>query len=137
LRFLVICVDTSNYTKVRLIARFLLHILANALAILTAEWLVPNVFYSYSFLSLMKLAALLGIINFVLKPILKTLAAPLILLSLGLFTIIINVFLVWLVTYLAPELNIEGLNAFFWTTIIIIAFNFIVSSAIREAKSAA
>lgn len=119
----------------RLIARFLLHILANALAILAAEWLVPNVFYSYGFLSLMKLAVLLGIINFVLKPILKTLAAPIILLSLGFFTIIINIFLVWLVTYLAPELKIIGLNAFFWTTIIITAFNFVVSIAIKEAKA--
>ncbi len=120
----------------RIIARFFLHVLANALAILAAEWLIPNVFYSYSFLSLMKLAVLLGVINFVLKPILKTLAAPLILLSLGLFTVIINIFSVWLVTYLAPELNIAGLNAFFWTTIIIIAFNFVVSVAIREAKQA-
>ncbi len=120
----------------RIIARFLLHIIANALAVLAAEWLVPNVFYSYSFLSLMKLAVLLGIINFVLKPILKTLAAPLILLSLGLFTIIINVFSVWLVTYLAPELRIAGLNAFFWATFVIIAFNFVVSVAIKEAKPA-
>ena len=120
----------------RLIARFLLHVLANALAILAAEWLIPKIFYSYSFLSLMKLAVLLGIINFVLKPILKTLAAPIILLSLGLFTIIINIFSVWLVTYLAPELKIVGLDAFFWTTIVVIAFNFVVSVAIREAKPA-
>lgn len=115
-----------------MIIRFLLYIIANAVAILAAEWLVPGVVYSYDFISLMKIALFLAIANAFIKPLAKLLAGPLILLTLGLFTLIINIFLIWLVIRFAPELSITGLNAYFWTMLIVSAFNFIVSMATRK-----
>jgi len=117
-----------------MIIRFLLHIIANALAILTAEWLVPGVIYNYEFLSLIKIALILALTNVLLKPVLKMVFSPLILVTLGLFTIIINVFLIWLVVYFVPELSIASFNAYFWTMIIISIFNFIVSAASHSKK---
>lgn len=117
----------------------MLHILATSLAILAAEWLIGGVIFQYDFVALMKLALLMGVINFFLKPILKMIAAPVILLTLGLFTFVINTFLVWLVVYIAPTFNvqftIQGLNAFIWTMLIVTAFNLIVSIAIKEART--
>lgn len=115
-----------------MITRFLLYIIANAVAILTAEWLIPGVIYNYNFVSLMKIALFLAIANAFIKPLAKLLAGPLILLTLGLFTLIINVFLIWLVARFAPELNVNGLNAYFWTMLVVSAFNFIVSMATRK-----
>lgn len=117
------------------ISRLILHIFANALAILTAVWLVPNVVFDYNFINLVKIAVLLGLVNFFLKPIIKTITAPLIWLTLGLFTLVINIFLIWLVTYFAPELRIQGLNAFFWTMIIVSVLNYIVPFAIRDKQA--
>lgn len=115
-----------------MITRFILHIIANALAILAAEWLVPGVIFQYEFLILIKIALMLALVNAFLKPIIKLIAGPLILLTLGLFTLIINLLLIWLVAYLAPELSINGLAAYFWTMIIAGAFNFIVSAATHK-----
>ncbi len=111
-----------------MIVRFLLHIIANALAILTAMRFVPNVVYSYEPMNLLKIALILALANAFIKPILKLLFSPLILLTLGLFTIVINIFMVWLAVYFAPELSITGITAYFWTTIIVSFFNFIVSA---------
>ncbi len=112
-----------------MIISFLIHIIANALAILTAEWLVPGVIYKYELLSLIKIALILALTNVFLKPVLKMIFSPLILVTLGLFTIIINVFLIWLVVHFVPELSIASFNAYFWTMIIISFFNFMASAA--------
>ena len=115
-----------------MITRFLLHIIANAVAILAAEWLVPDVIYKYDFISLMKIALFLAVANALIKPLVKLIAGPLILLTLGLFTLVINMFLIWLAVQFTPELIITGFNAYFWVMIIVSALNFIVSLATHK-----
>jgi len=117
-----------------MIISFLLHIIANALAILTAVRFVPNVVYSYEPVSLLKIAFILALANAFIKPILKLLFSPLILLTLGLFTIVINIFMVWLAVYFAPELSITGITVYFWTMIIVSFFNFIASTVSPNKK---
>lgn len=115
-----------------MIVNFLLHIIANASAVVAAGRLVPNVVFDYNFLSLFKIALLLALANALIKPVLKLVFSPLILVTLGLFTLAINLFLIWLVTKLAPELMIAGFSAYFWTMVIISIFNFAVSAFLRE-----
>ncbi len=111
-----------------MIKSFLLHIIANAVAILASAWLLPNVFYEYEFLSLIKIAAMLAAANALIKPILKMIFGPFILITLGFFTLIINIFLIWLVASFAPELRIVGLSTYFLIMIIVSFFNFTVSA---------
>lgn len=110
-----------------MITNFLFHIIANAIAILASAWLVPNVFYQYELISLIKIAIMLAVANALLKPLLKMVFSPLILITLGFFTLIINIFLIWLVTYFTPELSIVGFSTYFFVMIIVSFFNFIVS----------
>lgn len=106
--------------------RFLLHIIGNAAAILLSAWLVPNVFYQYDLVGLTKIALMLAIANALIKPLLKMIFSPLILITLGLFTLVINVFLIWLVVYFSPELSIVGFTAYFLIMIIVSFFNVMV-----------
>ncbi|MBI2634929.1 MAG: phage holin family protein [Parcubacteria group bacterium] len=115
-----------------MIIGFLFRIIANALAILAAAWLVPNIVFNYEFIALLKLALILALVNTFLKPVLKLIFSPLILITLGLFTFVINIFLLWLVVYFTPELSISGFYAYFLTTLILSAFNFIVSAATNK-----
>lgn len=112
-----------------MITGFLLHIVASAVAILASARFLPNVFYEYEFFSLIEIAAMLAAANVLIKPILKVIFSPLILVTLGFFTLIINIFLIWLVTLFAPELRIVGINAYFLTMLTVSFFNFIVSAA--------
>ncbi|MBU4351163.1 phage holin family protein [Candidatus Parcubacteria bacterium] len=72
------------------------------------------------------IGAVLGVINFFIKPILDTLALPLKILTLGLFSLIINMVLVWLVDIAFVELVIIGLAPLFWTTALVWLANFIL-----------
>lgn len=63
--------------------------------------------------------AFLGLLNFLLKPVLKIITFPLRVLTLGLFGFVLNMFLVWVVDIFFLELAIQGIIPLFWTTLII------------------
>lgn len=115
--------------------RFIVRILANALAIYLAAYFVigfdfPHEAQDWKLLLLAGL--ILALFNAVLKPIIKLLSAPLIILTLGLFTLIINAALLWLLAQFLPELAIASLWAYFWGTLIISLVNWIVELFIKK-----
>lgn len=65
------------------------------------------------------LGIILGLINTFLRPILKFLTLPLQILTLGLFSILLNMLFLAGMDYFFPELKISGISALFWTTILI------------------
>lgn len=70
---------------------------------------------------------LLGVLIFFVKPILKKITFPLRIITFNLFSLVILMFLVWLVDIFSPELIIQGIKALFLTTIIVWAIHFILS----------
>jgi len=70
---------------------------------------------------------LLGILNFAVKPLLKKITFPLRIVTFNLFSLVIAMFLVWLVDIFSPELIIQGIGPLFFTTLIVLAINFIFS----------
>jgi len=133
--YIIIYLSKFELYSIIMIARFLLHIIVSAMAVLAAEWLVPGVIYKYDFISLVKIALFLALANTFVKPLVKLIAGPLILLTLGFFTLIINIFLIWIVVKFSSELSVVGLGAYFWTMLVISAFNFIVSTATHKRES--
>jgi len=82
---------------------------------LTAQWEV-----------ILVLGIVLGLLNYFLKPFLKALALPLEIITLGLFTIVINMGLIWLLDMMFDELHIPFLFPLLYTTLIIWVLNIIV-----------
>jgi putative membrane protein len=93
-----------------LLARIILAIAINMLALWVANVLWDSVningFWAY-FIG----AVVLGIANAVIKPILAILTLPLIVLTLGIFYLFINILMVLLAEWIAPNFSIDG----FWT----------------------
>jgi len=75
--------------------KFLLRWIINAIAIFLAIKFVPGI-HLESLFSIIWLALIFGLANAFLRPLLKLLTCPLIILTLGLFTLLINAFLFWL-----------------------------------------
>ena len=69
------------------------------------------------------LGIVLGLLNYFLKPFLKALSLPLEIITLGLFTIIINMGLIWLLDQMFDELYVPLLFPFLYTTLIIWLLN--------------
>lgn len=105
--------------------RFIFQVFTNSLAIFLADRFILGFTFRGDVLSFCIAGLVLGLINFFIKPILKVVSAPLIIMTLGLFTIIINVILLWVLEYLIPELTIANMKAYFWGVFIISAVNIV------------
>lgn len=82
---------------------------------LTAQWEIFLV-----------LGIVLGLLNFFLKPLLKTLSLPLEIVTLGLFAIVINMGLIWLLDKMFDELYVPLFLPLLYTTLIIWGLNLII-----------
>lgn len=77
--------------------------------------------------TLVFVGGLLGVLNYFVKPILNTIALPLRIISLNLFSFVIMMFLVWLADVFSPELVIKGLKPLFFAALLVWAIHFILS----------
>lgn len=87
--------------------RLLLNLLISVAGILIAAYLIPGVSVE-GWTSALVLAIVLGVLNTFIKPILVLLTLPFNILTLGLFTLIINVALIMLASYIVPGFAVTG-----------------------------
>lgn len=89
---------------------FFLRFIINILALGAADWLVSGI-YVESYGALIWTAIVVGILNALIKPILFILTLPLTIFTLGLFTFVINGFILWLAGELVSGFHVESLGA--------------------------
>ena len=115
----------------------LLRFLASAAALAVATWLLPGIVLADGDLggrsiTLLVVAAIFGVVNSVVKPLFKFVSAPLILLSLGLFLLVINAALLLLVSWVAGQLNlgwqVTDWGAAVWGGLIVSVVSFILNA---------
>ena len=92
-----------------------IRLVVNALAVLAAVRVVPGVGFPFGdeWWKLVAVAALLALVNTFLRPVLQLLAFPIRLMTLGLFTLVINLALLLLVAYVSGEAGL-GLTLGGW-----------------------
>jgi putative membrane protein len=106
------------------ILRLIIAWAVNALAL----WICNGIFSSVSIHGAWAYiigAAVLGIANAIIKPILALLTLPLIIVTLGLFLLVINIAMVALAEWIAPNFSIDG----FWTYVGVVVIIWIVNWA--------
>ncbi len=111
----------------------LIRLLINAVALLLVAYLIPGVHIA-GFGAALVVALILGIVNAVLKPILIILSLPLEILTLGLFTFVINALLFYLVAKLEIGLSVSGFGAAFFGALVLSIVSFVLSSFVIGAK---
>ena len=79
---------------------------------------------------------LLGLFNLLVKPIVKILSLPINILTLGLFNIIINAGMLWVVDLSIKGLEIKGFWGYIWSSIVISIISIVISKIVffREKK---
>ncbi len=101
--------------------KILIHWFVSGLAVLAAAYILPGVHVPGIFVALV-VALVLGIINTFLKPVILFLTLPINLLTLGLFTLVINALLILLVGMIVPGFKVDG---FLWALIFSIVLSLI------------
>jgi putative membrane protein len=81
-------------------------LLINAAALLAAVWLIPGIDFTGGLGRLIGVAAVFGVVNALVRPVLTLLSCPLIVITLGLFTLVINALLLLLTGYLSRAWNL-------------------------------
>lgn len=87
--------------------------IAYALAIVFISWIIPGIEVD-NFLSAMFVCIILALINTIIKPLIEIIALPVTVLTLGLFSFVINALMLMLAGWIAPGFEVEGfLSALF------------------------
>jgi putative membrane protein len=92
----------------------LLHWILNAAALWVAAALIPGLDFNGGLGRLLLVAAIFGIVNSTLRPILTVLTCPLIVLTLGLFTLVINALMLMVTGWLSEGWNLGFTVSGFW-----------------------
>jgi putative membrane protein len=115
---------------------FLIRLLVNAAALWVATRLVPGVSFDGGALPFLGVALVFGVVNAFIRPVLKILTFPLILVTLGLFALVVNGLMLWLTSSLSASLglgfHVSGFWAAFWGAIVVSLTSLILSLLIRE-----
>lgn len=93
--------------------KMLLRLVINAAALIGVAYLFPGIEVS-GFVTALVVAIVLALVNLFFKPILVILTLPVTIVTLGLFTLVINGFLFWLVARFIDGFSVTG----FWTAIL-------------------
>ena len=123
--------------------RFLLRLLVNAAALAVATWLISGITLTATdttdrVVSLLIVALIFGVINAIIKPIFQLVTLPLVLLTLGLFLIVINALLLMLTSWLSGEFGlgwqVDGFWPAVWGSIVISIVSFLLSTLVPDKK---
>ncbi len=96
--------------------RHLIIWIINAGTLVLLPYLLPGIRVS-SFGAALVTALVLGLINTLIRPILVLLTLPITLLTLGLFILVINALLFWMVASFVPGFQVQGFGSAFWGAI--------------------
>lgn len=123
-----------------MLINFALQTVINAVALWVAAWAIPGITFGGGSTgqvvkTVIIVALIFGIVNVFIKPILKLISLPFIILTLGLFVFIVNAFMLALTSWLAGKFNLAfHVEHFFWDAVfgaLIITFVSMILSFIR------
>lgn len=95
----------------------IIHWIVSALAILIAAYLIPGV--TVTLVGALVLAVVLGIINVFIKPVVMLLTLPVNIVTLGIFSLVINALFILLAAMIVPDFSVSGFwSAFFFAIVL-------------------
>ncbi|QEV19035.1 phage holin family protein [Streptomyces alboniger] len=102
---------------------FVVKTIANAAALAVAVWLLDKITLTGDSTgkevgTLIVVALLFGLVNFLVKPVVKVLTFPLFILTLGLITLVVNALMLLLTSWLADKFDVSFHVEGFWTAVL-------------------
>jgi putative membrane protein len=117
----------------------LIRLLINAAALWVAVWLVPGVSFSGDGRLLFVVALVFGVLNACVRPVLWLLTLPFLVLTLGLFTFVLNALLLWMTSALSGAIglgfHVNGFGAAFVGALVVSAVSILLSVFVSRSES--
>lgn len=118
--------------------KILIRWVITAVALFAAAWLVPGIVVEGDGWTVYAgMAVILALVNAIVRPVLKLLTCPLIILTLGVFVLVINGFTLWLASRIAQSwcgvgYTVDGFGAAFLGGLIVSIISVVLSALVRE-----
>lgn len=112
--------------------KLVIKFLATAGALWLAAWIVPGIELSDEIGTILWVALVFGIVNVFVKPIVKLLTLPMLLITLGLFAFVINAALLGLTAWLTDGLTVDGFWAALLGSLVISAAGFVTERVVEN-----
>jgi putative membrane protein len=123
---------------VRAMGKALLRVLINAAALWVAAQLVPGIVWAGGPMALLVPALVFGAVNAFIRPVLLFFSAPAILLTLGLFTFVVNALMLMLTSWVAARLgvgfHVQGFLPALLGAVIVSVVSFVLSVVLKDKK---
>ena len=110
--------------------KLIVRIAGNMLALYAAQYFVPGFSVYGGWKGFLAAGIALALLNMLVKPVLKLIALPFIMLTLGLFTLVINGIILWVAGIMLPGfIAIVSLSALIWATLVVSLVNVLTHSS--------
>jgi putative membrane protein len=125
--------------------KYLLRVIVSAAALGVATWVIPGIKLTTGtdwkkILTLLCVAVIFGLINALLKPVIKTVGCAFYVLTLGLIALVVNGLLLWLTSLIAGDIDVpfhvDGFWAGFWGAIIVGLVSWILNLIVGDKRTA-
>jgi putative membrane protein len=117
---------------------FLTRLLVNAAALWVATRLVSGVTFEGSWLPFLGVALVFGVMNAFIRPVLKLLTFPIIILTLGIFSLVVNGFMLMLTSSLSSALglgfHVNGFWPAFWGALVVSIVSTLLSMLVTDGS---
>lgn len=119
--------------------RFLIRLLINAAALWVATRLVSGITATSEPVTFLAVALVFGLLNALVRPLLAMLTCPLMILTLGLFTFVINALILWLTSAAAAKFglgfHVDGFWPAFWGALVVSIVSVLLSVFVGEPET--
>jgi putative membrane protein len=116
----------------RLISRLIFSFFSNLIALILAGQLIAGFEISADFVNLLIAAGVFTIINLYIRPLVKFFLSPLVILTLGLFSLVINAGMLYLLDILSENVTITGIEALAYGTLLITIVNILLNFSAKS-----
>ena len=117
---------------------FLIRLFVNAAALWIATQFVTGVTYRGAVLPFIGVALVFGLVNAIIRPILKIFTFPLFILTFGLFALVLNGFMLWLTSSLSNVLglgfHVNGFGPAFWGALVVTLVSTLLGILVRDRE---
>jgi putative membrane protein len=110
---------------------FIFRLVLNALALMVVTNLIPGITiqsFPYAILA----ALVIGLVNALVRPLLELLSLPITILTLGLFSLVINALMFGLAAWITPGFSVDGFGPAFWGGLLYAVLATVISWIVTE-----
>jgi putative membrane protein len=120
--------------EMKFFSKIILAFISSAIALWAAAYFVSGFELSFDLKPFLTVTAIFTVLNVFLRPVLKLIMSPIIILTLGLGIILVNAFVLYLLDFILVEITINGLLSLLYATLIISVVNVLTHFSAKNLK---